>query len=246
MGPRPGDFLGGWHNSICPRFRSDCRWLPCRLTGWCIASFCNSISDFIFCCHCEMIQFCRFLSARWGVFFFGAVAGNICMPGMLCIYVSVFYFFVGLRAVINQKRNANCAQICCIRRKYLLYCMAIKAPRDWQAKWNIFWVISCSWKCSGLKHVKVCLSLDPGEALGNISYTYTYKSIRYWCWKSNFCHRFQSWKGEQLFEIIITGKSTKDKRWLNFCWVEIYLMHLDFSLNHFYCKLYIVNNIFSP
>lgn len=127
--------------------------------------FCNSISDFIFRCHCEMIQFCRFL---WK-------GGNICMPGMyLCI------FFISFPSACRYQSQTKC-ELCANllhTQKYLLYCMAIKAPHDWHAKWNIFeWyfaaVNALTWNMSK----SVYLSISKGN---NIQY----KSI----WKSQLCH----------------------------------------------------------
>jgi len=125
-----GDFLRGWHNSICARFRSDCRCLGGVLPVFVIPFL---ISYFA-------------VTGKWFNFadFFGWARG---WRYLHAGHVSMYPFF---RSACRYQSKAKC-ELCANllhTQKYLLYCMAIKALHDWQAKWNIFWVIFCSWKCS--------------------------------------------------------------------------------------------------
>lgn len=133
--------------------------------GWCIAGFCNSISDFIFCCHCEMIQFCRFLSED------GRRTGTMgifaCQP---CIYVYLF-FTIAVAALVARWFCCIFIHFWCacplsiksemrIVRKFVAYAEIFAILHGNQsAAWltgemEYFWVIFCSWNSTDLEYVK--------------------------------------------------------------------------------------------
>lgn len=94
----------GWFSPRATQFNLPAFPLRLQVPGWCIASF--FVIPFLISYFAVTVKWFNFAD------FFGRVAIFACRA---CIYVSFLYPF-RLRAVINHKRNANCAQICCIRK----------------------------------------------------------------------------------------------------------------------------------